>query len=355
MSPFTGRPFSLRILFGICILFCLLLTCTTGCAQTAVTPYTDHVFTAMDTVVTLRLAGEETDPAVIKEARAKAQRLTSELEAVLSYHNEKSELSALNQNIHLFMNGSETLFSVLETSLQITELTGGAYDPTIGTLTRLWNIGSGGPVPSPDAIAEAMEHMGADKITIEGTSVTKQDTALQLDFGGVGKGYALQELLSAMAQTEIPYGIVSMGSSVGVFGEKPDGTPYQIGIKDPKAPETVVGYLYIPSGFVSVSGDYERFFRQDGKIYHHILDPKTGYPADTGLSSVAVYTQNGASADALSTALFVMGVEEGLALYESGQVAFEAAFITKDGRIVLTSGLTQDDRFTLTSKHYTIG
>ncbi len=354
MSHSSGRTTLRRGLCALCLVFSLLF-CFTGCGGTTTSPYTDHVFTAMDTVVTLRLAGTDVDAAVVKKAQAEAQRLASTLESALSYHSETSELYALNQNVHLFMNGSEPLLSVLETSIQITELTNGAYDPTIGTLTRLWNIGSGGPVPSPEAIAEAMEHMGTHKLTIEGTSVTKQDTALQLDFGGVGKGYALQEILSAMAQTEIPYGIVSMGSSVGVFGQKPDGTPYQIGIKDPKNPDTVVGYMYIPSGFVSVSGDYERYFRQDGKVYHHILDPKTGYPADTGLSSVAVYTQNGASADALSTALFVMGTAEGLALYESGQVAFEAAFITKDGRIVLTPGLTEDGRFQLTSKDYTIG
>ncbi len=352
MSHSSGRTTLRRGLCALCLVFSLLF-CFTGCGGTTASPYTDHVFTAMDTVVTLRLAGD--DGAVIKKAQSEAQQIAATLESALSYHSETSELYALNKNIHLFVDGSETLLSVLETAVQITELTNGAYDPTIGTLTRLWNIGSGGPVPSPEAIAEAMEHMGTEKISIEGTSVTKQDTALQLDFGGVGKGYALQELLSAMARTEIPYGIVSMGSSVGVFGQKPDGTPYQIGIKDPKNPDTVVGYMYIPSGFVSVSGDYERFFRQDGKVYHHILDPKTGYPADTGLSSVAVYTQNGASADALSTALFVMGAEEGLALYESGQVAFEAAFITKDGRIVLTPGLTEDGRFQLTSKDYTIG
>ena len=119
--------------------------------------------------------------------------------------------------------------------------------------------------------------------------------------------------------------------------------------------KTIVGYLYIPSGFVSVSGDYERFFRQDGVVYHHILDPETGWPADTGISSVAVHTTNGASADALSTALFVMGLEEGMALYESGKIQFEAVFITADNRIIVTPGLLEDGRFEMTSKEYTMG
>ncbi len=343
-----------RKILTLFLTLCFLFPCLTGCAKTK-SPYADSVFTAMDTVVTLRLAKGDVESAVLDTARSEAAKIAATLEGILSCHSASSELSALNQNIHLFVDGSETLLSVLETAIQISALTDGAYDPTIGALTDLWNIGAGGPVPGEAAIAEALSHMGTECLTIEGTSVTKQDTALQVDLGGVGKGYALQEILSALAKTEIPYGIVSMGSSVGVFGQKPDGTPYQIGIKDPKNPDTVLGYLYIPSGFVSVSGDYERYFRQDGKVYHHILDPKTGYPADTGLSSVVVYTQNGASADALSTALFVMGAEAGLALYESGQLAFEAMFITKDNQVLLTAGLMEEGKFDLTSRAYTRG
>ncbi|MBQ8401680.1 MAG: FAD:protein FMN transferase [Clostridia bacterium] len=314
--------------------------------------YADSVFTGMDTAITLRLAKEGVDNAVLGNAAAEAENIVAELEGILSCHDETSELYALNQNVHLLIDADETLLSVLDTALNISELTDGAYDPTIGALTELWNVANGGPVPKEEAVAEALLHLGTDKLSIDGTSVSKTDPAMQIDLGGVGKGYALQEVLSYLASTEIPYGLVSMGGNIGVFGEKPDGEPYQIGIRDPHDTGTIAGYLYIPSGFVSVSGDYERYFRQDGVVYHHILDPETGRPADTGLSSVAVYTMNGASADALSTALFVLGLEESMALYESGDVQFEAVFITKDNRIVVTPGLT--DRFELTSKNYTM-
>jgi len=339
----------LSVLLAAWMLFGLV-----SCGQTTESVYADSVFTGMDTAITLRLARDGVDNAVLGNAAAEAERIVARLEKILSCHDETSELYALNQNIHLLIEADETLLSVLDTASTICVLTGGAYDPTIGALTDLWNVSHGGPVPKEDAIAEALLHRGTDKLVIDGSSVTKTDPLLQIDLGGVGKGYALQEVLSYLSGTGISYGLVSMGGNIGVFGEKPDGTPYQIGIKDPHDTATIVGYLYIPSGFVSVSGDYERFFRQDGVVYHHILDPETGYPADTGISSVAVHTMNGASADALSTALFVMGLEESMALYDSGKIQFEAVFITADNRIIATPGLLEDGRFELTSREYTM-
>lgn len=314
--------------------------------------YADSVFTGMDTAITLRLGAKDVDNAILGEASAEVENIVADLEKILSCHDPASELYALNGDVQLLLEADETLLSVLNTAFHMRELTGGAYEPTLGALTKLWNITGGGPVPSAEAIAEALSHKGTDKLTTSGTSITKHDPAMQIDLGGLGKGYALQQILSYLASTEIPYGLVSMGGNIGVFGQKPDGMPYQIGIKDPNNTETIVGYLYIPSGFVSVSGDYERFFTEDGVNYHHILDPETGYPADSGLSSVAVYTQNGASADALSTALFVMGLEESMDFYNSGEVQFEAIFITEDNRIVPTAGLLEDGMFQMTSESY---
>lgn len=330
----------------------LMLLSLVSCGGKAA--YADSVFTGMDTAITLRLASDGVDNAVLGQTAAEVENIVADLERILSCHDENSELSALNKNVHMLLDADQTLLTVLSTAFQMHDLTGGAYDPTLGVLTGLWNVTGGGPVPKEASIAEALDHCGTDKLVIEGTTITKHDTALQIDLGGVGKGYALQQILTYLSSTEIPYGLVSMGGNIGVFGQKPDGTPYQIGVKDPKNPDTIIGHLYIPSGFVSVSGNYERFFEQDGEIYHHIMDPETGHPADTGLASVAVYTQNGSSADALSTALFVMGAEKGLAFYESGQVQFEAVFITEDNRILLTPGLEDSGMFSLTSANYTI-
>ena len=325
---------------------CMWLLC--GCHD-AVSPYADTVFTGMDTAITLRLPAD-TDKDLLRDATASVEELVVALEDSLSCHAAGSELYALNQAPQLYLTKDEMLLSVLDTALSISDLTGGTYDPTLGQLTDLWNISRGGPVPKENAITEALSHHGTDKLAIDGSTVTKSDPLLQLDLGGIGKGYGLQATVAMLADKGIDYGLVSFGGNIGVFGEKPDGTPFQIGVKDPHDTSAIVGYLYIPNGFVSVSGDYERFFRQDGVIYHHILDPDTGYPADTGLSSVVVYAQNGAAADALSTALFVMGIEDGLLFYESGQISFEALFITADERIVATPGI--GDKFKLTAPRY---
>lgn len=335
-------------LLPLFLCFPLLTLCS---CHESVSLYADSVFTGMDTAITLRLAAD-TDNALLHEATTAVEELVAELEHSLSCHDSQSELYALNQAPQLYLTEDTTLLSVLGTALHISDLTSGAYDPTMGALTDLWNVANGGPKPKDSAITEAMCHCGTDKLTIKEGTVTKTDPLLQLDLGGIGKGYALQSAVTLLDEKGIDYGLVSFGGNIGVFGEKPDGTPFQIGVKDPHNTSSVVGYVYIPHGFVSVSGDYERFFRQDGVIYHHILDPDTGYPADTGLSSVAVYAQNGAAADALSTALFVMGIEDGMALYESGTLSFEALFITADNQIVTTPGM--DEIFTKTAKNYTL-
>lgn len=348
----------------LAMMLCVLTLC--GC-QESVSLYADTVFTGMDTAITLRLPAD-TDKTLLHDATTSVEKLVAELEKSLSCHDTESELYALNQAPQRYHTTDTTLGSVLHTALSMASLTDGAYDPTMGQLTDLWNVAHGGPKPKDAAIADAMTHCGWERVTIEQTIsptantsaaaswiVTKEDPLLQLDLGGIGKGYGLQSAVTLLADMGIDYGLVSFGGNIGVFGEKPDGTPFQIGVKDPHDTSSIVGYLYIQNGFVSVSGDYERFFRQDGVIYHHILDPDTGYPADNGLSSVVVYATNGAAADALSTALFVLGIEDGMALYRSAAastLSFEALFITADDRIIATPGM--EKLFDKTAKAYTL-
>jgi len=237
---------------------------------------------------------------------------------------------------------------------EIAVLTEGAYDPTVGSLTNLWNVTGGGPVPSRGDIREAMKHIGINNLSVDGTTIEKKDPLTRIDLGGVGKGYTLQALLTYLSSTDIPYGIVSMGGNIGVFGSKGNETPYKIGIKDPRNTDGIVGYLYAGGGFVSVSGDYERYFEEGGERYHHIINPATGYPADNGLTSVVCYTQNGASADALSTALFVMGLDKAMEFYAEGSISFEAIFITEDYEIHMTDGIREMELFELTASKYTL-
>ena len=300
--------------------------------------YRDTVFFAMDTYITVRLARTGVTEEQLEETSAECERIVRELEAVLSAHDPESELYALNHSDTEFTEISETLEDVLGTVYLIHGITDGAYDCTLGGLAELWNITGGGPVPAQADIDAVLAHAGYDKITLDEkrNTIMRSDPDVQLDLGGIGKGAAADRLIWYLETTDIPYGLVSVGGTIGVFGDKPDGTPYKIGIRAPDDPNGVVGYFLIDEGFVAVSGDYERYFEENGVRYHHIFDPSTGYPADSGLRSTAVHGLNGAAADALSTALFVMGADAALELYENHD-SFEAVLVSDDG-IVQTEG-----------------
>lgn len=317
--------------------------------------YKDFDYFVMDTYVTIRLAVQGTDGKLtdeyLNEVADNCASILTELDGILSCHNEASQVYALNSNINMMLQASDTLISVLQAAEKITTLTDGAYDYALGTLTELWNVSDGGPVPSPSDINYATIHSGADKFKISGNTIEKLDGMAKIDLGGIGKGYAAQEILKYLETTDVEYGIISIGGNVGVYGEKPKDETYKIGIRDPQSADKVIGYMYVSSGFVSVSGDYERFFEEDGVRYHHIISGESGYPVESGLHSVAVHTANGASADALSTALFVMGAEASMELYRSGEIEFEAVFITDDGRVITTPGL-DSKAFQLTSVGY---
>lgn len=287
----------------------------------------------MDTIVTLQLpSGSET-------ALESAFELAKQIENSISRTMGGSDVYRFNNGERGFSLNPHTA-GVVKTALDIYKLSGGAYDPTIEPLVTLWNITGGDAViPSDAEIAEAMAKVDAGKLSFENGVLLCTDSETSLDLGGVGKGYACQAVCEYLVSAGVPYGVVSFGGNVGVFGQKPEGGDWKIGVRDPDDSAGVVGYLYIDSGYVSVSGDYERYFELDGVRYHHILDPSTGYPARSGLRSVAVWSYNGAEADALSTALFVMGAEASLELYESGVIGFEAVFITGSGEIITTTGL----------------
>ena len=167
-----------------------------------------------------------------------------------------------------------------------------------------------------------------------------------IDLGGIAKGYAADQVAEIFRSRQVPRGKIELGGNILVIGDKPDGTAWRVGIQDPKradAADGLVGVLNLMDAFAVTSGSYQRYFEQDGKIYHHIIDPATGYPADSGLTSVTVVadseTGNGTMCDALSTDLFVMGEEKALDFWRSGVYDFELVLVTEDDRVVVTAGL----------------
>ncbi len=349
----------MKRLVSCIFVFLLLLTLLSGCGKRAAGEYYDYHFFAMDTYITLRFSrldknGNALSADDLAKAASDCEQLLKKLESELSAHNESSPLWSLNRNVVSEITASRDLAAVLDAAFRITELTGGAYDPTLGALSELWNITGGGPVPSAKAIAECLTHTGTDKIIVDGDHIAKADPSVKLDFGGVGKGYAAEKLIGYLNDTDIAYGLISLGGNIGVFGSKASGERYKVGITDPNDPDCVIGYLYLTEGYLSVSGDYERYFEEDGVRYHHILDPKTGYPAQSGLRSAACFAPNGTAADALSTALFVMGSEKALDFHQSHAIPHEAILVTTDNEIILTDGLLGNGQFELTNENYTL-
>ncbi len=313
-------------------------------------------YLAMDTVFSLRTGDvvingtADSNKSSIERVFDECETLTGEIERSLSVSMDGAEANSFNKDIDVMLDADPLLCDVLNTAIQISELTNGAYDPAIGTLTSLWNVKGGGPVPSEDSVKSALNASGIHHITLKGNEISKSNPNVKLDLGGIGKGYAAQAIAEKLHDSGVSYGIVSAGRNVGVFGEKPDSSPFKIGIADPGDANGVIGYIYTESGFISVSGDYEQFFEENGKKYHHIIDPKTGYPSDSGITSVAVLSQNGAASDALSTALFVIGYDKSIELYNSDKFPFEAVFVMTDGSVKWTAGLS-DGRFVLSETY----
>ena len=322
-----------------------VLSCS-ACTAGNSAAFSEYHYTGMGETITILLS--DTDSADMA-ARECAREIAAHGNA-LSADYTAGDVYAINGEINHFMTEDKTLMQVLTIAESITEITGGAYDCTYGALTSLWDFGSG-TVPSADAVADALSHSGRDKFTVSGKTITKNDTAAQLDFSRLAPGMAAQKAVESLYEAGIPYGIVSIGENCGVFGQKPDGETFKIGLRDPRDTDSVFGYLCISSGFVSSAGDYQDVFTAEGQKFHSVLDPKTGYPASTGLDSVTVYAANGAAANALSYALFTMGLDDALALYESDPaVLFEAVFVTDSGEVVITDGLR--DMFELNGEKY---
>ena len=240
----------------------------------------------------------------------------------------------------------------LERCLQISEQTGGAFDVSIGKLSRLWDIDTWAAADDPqdyelpgrEEIEQALATAGWQQMILEqrtDSTVVSIPAGMQLDLGAVGKGVALDEIRKTMEEhPKVSGAVISVGGSILTYGNKPEGGAWQIAVTDPQDPSQSVGVLTLDGGYcVSTSGDYERYVEVDGVRYHHILDPRTGSPARSDVAGVTIVTKDGFLSDALSTACFVLGSEEGQKLLEKYDA--EALFIDHAGTITMTEGMQQ--------------
>ena len=234
---------------------------------------------------------------------------------------------------------SPDLKTVLERSRYYYDLTDGAFDPTIAAVKWLWNFEEGSDVPPKREIQEKLRSVGFTNIEMDGNRIRFTNPDTQLDLGGVAKGYAIDRMVAVLKKNGAKAALVNGGGEIATIGEKPGKIPWEIGVNHPRLSRTIrVGHMPLPT--VATSGDYQRFFMKDGVRYHHILVPSTGYPAN-GCISVTVWAANATDADILSTSIFVLGHEKGLAFAERLKDVETLIFYEQDGvvKTVMTSGV----------------
>jgi len=324
------------------IMAAVLMFVLYGCGAKSV----QEQFIAMDTVIAFRAEGREA-----QEAVQQAQSEIFSLEALLSRTRETSEVSALNQARGAETEVSAPLWQLLKAAKEYCEVTNGAFDVTIAPVCDAWGFTSENrQVPDAAELEQLLELVGSGRIDVnEGSAALGKGQTI--DLGGIAKGYVSDLMLDLYERYDMIRGTVSLGGNVYVKGTKEDGSLWKVGVQDPQDPEngTLVGMVGLQDAFAVTSGGYQRYFEENGNIYHHIIDPATGYPADSGLTSVTVIAParetedgaagNGTMCDALSTALFVMGEERALEFWRSGELEFELILVTNDDRVVVTSGI----------------
>ena len=297
-------------------------------------------FFSMNTYSSVKLKGFESDKAA-EEIKEYTEMLDRE---ILSRTSGNSVVSLLNENGG---GNAEKISDYLSILLDVCEKSEGAFDFTLGGVSDLWKFGSNPVIPDEKMLADAVSHSGYEKVSLDGNSVSVSDELI-IDFGASGKGIALDEIKNHFESSKTKRAVVAVGGSVLLYG---DGE-FTVGIRNPEGNSgSYIAKLKTDARCVSTSGSYEQSFEKNGRIYHHIIDPKTGYPSENEVVSVTIVSESGLLSDALSTACFVLGVEKGFGLAD--EYGAKAVFITKDKKIIPSDGLEleiTDNGYTLVSR-----
>lgn len=307
-------------------LLCVLLL--SGCASEEAS----CDFFAMDTVMHLSAFGDDAE-AALADAEAEIVRL----DHLFSISVSDSDIARLNRSGCTAV--SEETRQLLERSSEWSKKTDGAFDITIYPVAELWGFYADSQrVPAASELASALQYVGMEHFQMDGDTVTLDD-GTRIDLGAVAKGYASAQAAKLLQEAGVHSANLSLGGNIHVVGTKPDGSDWTVAIVDPTDTARYAGTLEVQDTAVVTSGGYQRFFEEDGTVYHHILDPKTGYPTDNTLLSVTIVSPDDALADALSTALFVMGEEDAIQFWKRSDMEFEMILITEDGRTLCSEGL----------------
>lgn len=326
----------MKKLFLIVLSALLLVSCASK------SEYEKHSFFTMDTFAEVRLYSEAEDKTAVFKS---AQRVAEDIENLISKTIEKSPICKINATDNGSIGLNATLDELISISMEMAEITDGYFEPMSGGLVELWErCDSEQRLPTDAEISAQISSIHNTELKKNESQVLHKNGAAKFDFGAIGKGYAADKMVQSLKEEGIKTGMVTFVSTVAVFGDR----DFKIAIRTPDTSGQTAGYITMKNEALSVSGDYERFYTINDINYNHIIDPHSGYPTSNGIHSVAVVCESAAKADALSTAIFAMGVEKAAELYDSGTVKFEAVIITDDG-VIITPNIK--DNFELASNY----
>lgn len=317
------------------ILFVVVLSVFIVCygkMQKPEEPITATAF-KLNTVVKVTIYDSQ-DEKILQDALA----LCDKYEKIFSRTRTDSEIYLLNEGKLPQEDGyyilSEECAELIEKGLYYSELSGGAFDITIEPLSSLWDFTSGEKqIPDPQTLVEAQKHVGYEKVELKGNKIRFQEDGMGLELGAIAKGYIADKIKEFLISEGVESAVIDLGGNVLCIGGRPDGEAFRVGIQKPFADRNeTVATAGIRDRSVVSSGIYERYFEKDGKLYHHILNPKSGYPYENGLTAVTILSDESVDGDGLSTVCFALGLEKGLELINSLPDT-QAVFITEDGEL----------------------
>ena len=332
-----------RSSIAIVLYFLFLAVFLSSCASTKVkTPQKDSLYYFSDFVmgVQVEMTLRSSDVTLASEAAEDAFREMKRLDSKLSNWKEDSEISKINRTSSTeWFPVSDEMSEVLSEGLQLSEATNGAFDMTVGKLLRLWNFYSGEPsLPPEEKQKEAMQYVGYKLLEFdkEKKLLRFRKSGVEIDLGGIAKGYILGKGYKLLRQEGISAGLINGAGDIYVWGKKPDGNLWNIAIHDPMNPDVPLAILPLTDKAIFTSGDYERKFEKGGKVFHHIFDPRTGDSA-RGCHGVTIIAENIGNSNGLSSSVFILGPEQGKVFIDK-LPDVEAVIIASDGKVILSEG-----------------
>lgn len=322
-----------------------MLACLAGCGESEtggsenvegvndVKKETVELF-AMDTIMDLTVYADNSS-----EILSEAGQMIQKYENLFSVNIETSDVARLNNADGKPVQVSEETYELIRKSIKVSELTDGLFDISVYPLVRAWGFTTETyRVPEQTEVQKILQNVDYTRIQLEEDNTVVLAEDMQIDLGGIAKGYVSQKLTDLFKEKHVTAAVVSLGGNVQTYGTKPDGTPFTVGITDPRDGTGVLGTIEVKEKAVITSGSYQRYFEKDGTVYHHIMDKRTGAPAESDLSSVTVITDNGETADSLATALFVMGKEKAIE-FEKSNPGIQLILIDTDYDIWTSEGV----------------